>query len=102
MAAIATHRQCVRAGQHRCCKSIERGGTAIVWGANMKTAIALGLLALAAPKYAGASSYSFGPVEHLTAARNLVHAVAIGDANGDGRMDLAVSQDPTWTEHELA
>lgn len=51
---------------------------------------------------ASATDFTFGPPEHLTAGREVAGSVAIGDANGDGRMDLAVTEDLTEFAHRLA
>ena len=51
---------------------------------------------------ARAAGFTFGPAHHLTLARENAGGVAIGDANGDGRADLAVIEDKGVYEHRLA
>lgn len=50
------------------------------------------LLGLGMVDAASAADFSFGPPLRVTLARHATDSVAIGDANGDGRKDLVVSE----------
>ena len=69
----------------------------------MKKVCMLALLALGISDAAGAADFSFGRPVRLTLARNTAANVAIGDANGDGREDLASTAVlPSGSDHELS
>jgi hypothetical protein len=68
----------------------------------MKMIGLVALLGLGMMGSAAAAEFSFGMPTRLTLARNVSGSVAIGDANGDGRMDLAVTEDLTWNAHQLS
>lgn len=68
----------------------------------MKVAILCGLLALGASGFAIGAEFSFGLPYRLTLARDQAGSVAVGDANGDGRMDLAVTEDMSIEGHRLS
>jgi hypothetical protein len=60
------------------------------------------LLALGATEPAVAADFTFGVAQRLTLARNYERSVAIGDVNGDGRMDLAATEDLTYEVHDVS
>jgi hypothetical protein len=67
----------------------------------MRGVFLFALLSLGAPSLGNAADFSFGRPERVTFARNTAATVAIGDANGDRRMDLAVTED-FLDEHQLS
>lgn len=60
------------------------------------------LLGLGVIDMAAAADFSFGRPSHVTLSHHTTTSVAIGDANGDGRMDLAVTDDLSWDVHQLS
>ena len=60
------------------------------------------LLGVASAGTTKAADFSFGRPVHLTLVRENAGSVAIGDVNGDGRMDLAVMEDTSAEEHSLS
>jgi hypothetical protein len=68
----------------------------------MKSVWLVALLWLGTTGPACASEFSFGLPVRLTLARNSAENVATGDANGDGRDDLAVTSAVTEYEHHLS
>jgi len=60
------------------------------------------LLLLGASDVAAAADFSFGPPSRVTLERGRAGGVAIGDANGDGRNDIAVVEDITSDARELS
>lgn len=61
----------------------------------------LGVL-LVFPQALGAVDFSFGRASHLVLYRDVAGAVAIGDANGDGRLDIAVTEDLDLMNHRVS
>ena len=68
----------------------------------MRRIVLFALLGLGMAGVAGAADFSFGFPTRVTLARDYAGSVAIGDANGDGRMDLAVTEDVTTDVHQLS
>lgn len=68
----------------------------------MRGVFLFALLGLGVIDVASAADFSFGRPVHVTLAYHATSSVAIGDANGDGRQDLAVTEDLAWDVHRLA
>jgi len=68
----------------------------------MKSVWLVAVLALGTINPAGAAEFSFSMPSRLTLARHSAENVAIGDANGDGRKDLAVTSTLPSFDHQVA
>lgn len=68
----------------------------------MRGAILCAILVLATSDIAAAADFLFGRPVRLTLERGHAGSIAIGDANGDGRNDIAVTRDVAADTHVLS